>query len=127
MSDDTPPAWAQAMEARLLGHVGELRGSVGELRDHVGELRGSLGELRSHVDGQLAATRGAIMARIDRLQDTLTEVKAESVVPMGTAEMALAKVENTRSDVQTLTEMVLAMNRVLRGVQAELRQLRGEE
>lgn len=106
MSDDTSPAWAQAMEARLLGHVGELR---------------------SHVDGQLAATRGAIMARIDRLQDALAEAKAESVVPMGTAEMALAKVENTRSDVQTLTEMVLAMNRVLRGVQAELRQLRGEE
>jgi len=67
-----------------------------------------------------------IMARIDRLQEDLTRQRENSVVELGTADMALRKNENTRKDVETLTEMVLALTRQVRRMDAELRQLRGE-
>ena len=48
------------------------------------------------------------------------------MVELGTADMALRKNDNTRKDVETLTEMVLALTRQVRRLDAELRQLRGD-
>ena len=91
MSDETPPAWADAMERQLL-----------------------------------SAMRAYILARIDRLQEDLTRQWESNVVELGTAEMVLRKNDTTRSDVQTLTDMVLALTRQVRRMDAELRQLRGD-
>ena len=98
MSDETPPAWADAMERRLL----------------------------SAMRAEMATMRADIRARIDRLQEDLTRQWESNVVELGTAEMALRKNDTTRSDVQTLTDMVLALTRQVRRVDAELRQLRGD-
>jgi hypothetical protein len=118
MSDRTPPAWAGAMEGRLLSAVEAMRADMATRADvasAVDALRADMATRRNVDD---------IMARIDRLQEDLTRQRDSGVVELGTAEMALRKNDNTRGDVQTLTDMVLALTRQVRRMDAELRQLR---
>ena len=106
MSDGTtPPAWATAMEQRLAAAT-----------------RTGLAELH----GELAETRAAIMGRIDGLQESVERERLERVVDSGTAEMALQRNENIRGDLNTLTDMVLSLSKLVRRMDAELRTLRGE-
>ena len=99
MSDQTPPAWAAAM------------------RDELGSIRAEMATRSNVAD---------IMARIDRLQEDLTRQREGSVVELGTVEMAMRKNDTTRADVQTLTDMVLALTRQVRRMEADLIQLRGD-
>lgn len=114
MSDETPPLWAHNMEGRLLT---AMRADVADVRAELADVRANMATRTNVAD---------IMERIDRLQEALTRQQESSVVEFGTAEMALRKIENTRSDVQTLTEMVLALTRNFRRMDAEIRQMRGD-
>jgi len=117
MSDGTtPPAWATMMEDRLAAAISEARA---EMRQGIAEARDGLGQ-------GIAETRAAIMGRIDGLQESFERERLERVVDAGTAEMALQRNENIRSDVNTLTDMVLSLSKVVRRMDAELRTLRGE-
>ena len=59
-----------------------------------------------------------VVARIDRLQKDFTRQPQGSVVEPGTAEVAAGKNESARSDVRTTRDMVLALTRQVRRVDA---------
>jgi hypothetical protein len=103
MSDNIPPPWANAIEERLLAAVAALCADMAT-RTNIAD----------------------IMARIDRLQEDPTPQRENSVVELRTADMALRKNENTRKEVEALTEMALALTEQVRHMDAELRQLRGD-
>ncbi len=106
MSGDTqPPAWAAAMEERL---GNDIRGRA------------------DNLERRLDATRAAIMGRIDGLQESVEHEREARTVDAGTAEMALRRNENTRGDLNTLTDMVLALSRQVRRLESEVRGQRGE-
>jgi hypothetical protein len=118
MSDDTQPPWAEAMEARLRQSLEETET---RLRQESTTLRR---DLLAHVDDRTAGIMG-IMARLDRLQWGLAQQAQAGVVVQGTAEMTPRRNQNTRDDLHTLTDMVLALSQQVRRMEAELRQLRG--
>jgi hypothetical protein len=66
-----------------------------------------------------------IMARIDRLQDTVTAMQSDITVNFGAAEHVQRREENTREEVRTLTNLVYAMERQIKHLQTEVRDLRG--
>lgn len=114
--DIQPPAWAAALEGRLRN---DIRGEAGNVRE---ALTGRIDGVERRID----ATRAAIMERIDGLQEDLERGRANAVVASGSAEMALRRNDNTRGDVHTLTDMVLALSHQVRRMDAEIRVLRGE-
>src|SRR3712207_3888692 len=128
MSDNIPPLWANAMQERLLAAMSALRADVAALitdmtamRTEAATLRTDMATLRTEtaalrIDMATRTNIADIMARIDRLQEDLTRQRENSVVELGTSEMALRKNENTRKDVETLTEMVLALTRQVRRI-----------
>jgi hypothetical protein len=145
MNDDTPPAWAQAMEHRLgnleltlLRRLGDMEGHLTAqqeglrddlLADHAAHIAGfgeRIGRIRGDVLAHIDERTAGIMAWLDRLQEEPGAQAQGGVVVQGMAEMALRRNTTTREDLQELTDMVLAMHRRLQSMEAELRQLRGE-
>lgn len=115
MSGDAMPVWAAAMEARLATGIGDLRAGLGA------EVAG----LRTEV----ADTRAGIMARIDRLPGALTRVQEGGVVELGSAEQSLRRAESAQGEVRALTDraltdMMQALNRLLRRMQTDIDQIR---
>jgi hypothetical protein len=66
------------------------------------------------------------MARMDRLQNTLTGVQDDISVNMGAADAVHRANENTRADLRGLQEQVSVMWRQLKTVEARVRQLSGD-
>lgn len=128
MSDGTtPPAWAIAMEGRLAAAIAALQVEMHqEIAEARSEARQGSADTRAGLRQEIAETRAAIMGRIDGLQESFERERLERVVDAGTADMALKRNESIRGDVNTLTDMVLSLSKVVRRMDAELRTLRGE-
>ena len=78
---------------------------------------------RGHKD--LHQGQRDIMARIDRLQDTVTSMQSDIAVNLGAAQHVERREENTREEVRALTNLVYAMERQIQHLQTEVRDLRG--
>ncbi len=60
------------------------------------------------------------------MQESVGRERLKQVVDSGTAEMALQRNENIRGDLNTLTDMVLSLSKLVRRMDAELRTLGGQ-
>jgi predicted nucleic acid-binding Zn-ribbon protein len=67
------------------------------------------------------------MARIGRLQDTVTSMKADITVNFGAVQHAERRQDNLREEVATLTNLVFGMERQIQHLQSDVRDLRGKK
>jgi chromosome segregation ATPase len=85
-----------------------------ELRASVEELRASDDVLRASVERltlEHPKTRSELMARIDRLQETVELVRDDLTVNWATANTAINRARNSREDVDDLQKQISAMER----------------
>lgn len=66
------------------------------------------------------------MARIDRLQDTLTQHRDELTVNHSAIERVERIARSAREDVRSISETIGAMTRQIGRLDEEIRQLRGD-
>ncbi len=66
-----------------------------------------------------------IMARIDRLQDTVTGMQSDMTVNLGAVQHVEHREEHIRDEVRSLTTLVFAMERQILHLQTEVREIRG--
>lgn len=67
-----------------------------------------------------------MMARMDRLQDSLTAVRDDIAVNFGTADHVRRANDHTREEVQALAATQSAMLKQIQRLQADIRELKGE-
>ena len=72
-----------------------------------------------------AQLRVDLMARIDRVQDTLTTVR-DDITVVGRADQAHRAADNVRDELRALNEVVTGVIRQVRRLQSDVRELRGE-
>lgn len=133
MSDE--PATLQAILDRVVqmqAGQDQLRTGLSEVRSELTQVHTEQGQLRdelANLDASLARTRTDIMARIDSMQTELTLHVEARVVDFAAAERAERIAKDTQSQtaalVSSLSEQVNGMWRVVRRLESELRDLRG--
>jgi predicted nucleic acid-binding Zn-ribbon protein len=134
------------MRGEMSGMRGEITGIRGEMTDmrvEMSDMQSKLTDLhagmadhgakidrlesgQSLMRSELTTLRVELMARMDRLQNTLTLVQDDITVNMGAADAAFRVNENTREDVRALREQVSVMWRQLKTVEAKVRQITGD-
>jgi uncharacterized coiled-coil DUF342 family protein len=72
------------------------------------------------------ALRTDVMARIDRLQDAVTAIRADIAVNYGAADHVRRANDNTREEVRALADTVSAMERQIQRLQTQVRELKGD-
>jgi chromosome segregation ATPase len=132
MSDDHNDRILAAI-AGVRTDIGGVRTDIESVRNHIEAVRKDLEsarndttQIRSALLAELAQTRAALMARMDRLQNELTLRTEDTVVNMGAAERAERIAKAAVDEVRTIGDMVTAMARQIQRLQTEVRQLRGE-
>jgi hypothetical protein len=107
----------QELEARmdvLLDRVQSIITSREQQFSILQELRPSIEELRASVEKltlEQLKTRSELMARIDRLQETVELVRDDVTVNWATANTAINRARNSREDVDDLQRQISAMER----------------
>lgn len=86
------------------------------------ELRGDSAAIRA----DLTTFRTDLMARLDRMQDSITAIRDDIGVNMGAADNAKEAAHSTRKELRGLSEMVTAMQRQIMRLQTQVRELRGD-
>jgi chromosome segregation ATPase len=119
MSEDTNRAVLDAI-GTLRSEVGALRSEVGTLRSDVtteiGALRSEIGTLRSeHVE-----TRTAIMGRVDRVQESVEQLRNEMKVNWATADTAIRRVRGAEDEARGLYDLIAAMQREIQTLAARV-------
>lgn len=71
----------------------------------------------------IASLRGDMMARMDRLQDSITAIRDDIAVNFGASDAAKRANDNTREEVRALGEVVTAMVRRVRNLEAQVRDM----
>jgi|SRR6185437_12717944 len=107
MSDD--------VNARILSALDSLRAGQAKLEAGLAMLEE--GQARLRLD---------LMARIDRLQDTLTAEQEANVVNFGAAERAEKIAKGVQGEVRAIGDQVNAMIRQIQRLQTDVRHLKGE-
>jgi predicted nucleic acid-binding Zn-ribbon protein len=98
---------------------------VGGIKTEQTALRADVTTLRTDV----TTLRTDVMARIDRLQDALTEQRASDVVTFGAADRAEKIVKSLQEDNLSLGEQISALTKMVRRLQTRVDKLeegRGE-
>lgn len=85
-----------------------------------------LDRMQQRQGTDLAAHRTDLMARLDRLQDSITAIRDDITVNMGAADNAKEAALSTRRELRGLSEMTSAMRRQIERLQTQMRELRGE-
>jgi chromosome segregation ATPase len=67
-----------------------------------------------------------LMARMERLENTVSGIRDDITVNMARADRAHAVADNTRDEVRLLGEQVNAMGRQIQRLQTDMRQIKGE-
>ena len=115
--------------AHVLAALDRLEAGQTQLGAHLDRLEAGQTQLGAHLDrleaGQVQL-RVDIMARIDRVQDTLTAVRDDITVVMGRADQAHRVADNVRDELRALNEVVTGVIRQVRNLQSDVRELRGE-
>jgi uncharacterized protein (UPF0335 family) len=126
MSDD--------VTARILVVLEKLESGQEQLRNGLEQFSADLitriERLESGLEqlsAELTRTRADLMARMDRLEGKFTAQREGEVVNLGISERAERIAKGAQDEVRIMGEQVNAMFRQIRRLEAEVRQLRGED
>ncbi len=108
--------------ARILAALERLETGQAQLATDVTTLRTDVTTLRTDV----TTLRTEVMARIDRLQNTVTTIRDDITVNMGRADQAHRAADNVRDELRALNDVVSGVMRQVQRLQSDVRELRGE-
>ena len=83
----------------------------------VERLEGSL----TRLEAELTRLRADLVTRLERMGDSLTAIRDDIATNFGTAEQAQRANDNTRSELRSLNNVVMAMHRQIQRLQADVR------
>jgi len=81
---------------------------------------------QGNLERGLAEVRANLMARMDRLQDTLNRVHEDITVNIGRADAVERKGDHTRDELRDLTKIVGTMQRQIHGLSGQVMQLQND-
>ncbi len=108
----------------ILAALARLETGQAAMAARLGRLEAGIGTLATRTE--LGETRAAIMERIDRVQDSLTAIRDDIAVNMGTADAMQKANDNTRELVRLQGEQLTVMWRQLKDLQAKVREITGD-
>jgi len=128
-----------SLAVTLEDRLGSLENRLNSLESRLDSVESRLGSLESRLDGQndtltrfradlvdeFGRTRNALMARMDRLQETLVIQREADVVNYGAAERAERIAKGASDEGRILGEQLNALVRQVRRLEDEVRHLRG--
>jgi hypothetical protein len=82
--------------------------------------------LRTDFIEELGKTRGAIMAKVEGLQDAVTMIHADIAVNFGAVDQARLVNDNTRDELRGLNDLVARMMTLILRLQTEVAELKGK-
>ncbi len=88
--------------------------------------QGNLERGQGNLERGLAEVRANLMARMDRLQDTLNRVHEDITVNIGRADAVERKGDHTRDELRDLTKIVGTMQRQIHGLSGQVMQLQSD-
>ena len=120
--------------------ISALRGEVSTLREDLSTLWDDLSTLRDEVASLARVTlarfeageralldlRVAVMARLDRVENTMTSVHDDLVVNLARTNRAHDAIEHTREELRAVNQEVTMMWRRIRRLETEVREIRGD-
>jgi peptidoglycan hydrolase CwlO-like protein len=112
-------------QASLRDGQASIRADQASLRDGQASLRDGQTSLRAEFLAELGNTRSAIMNRVDRLENRITEIHNDIEVAMGSTEAAQRVNDNTRADLRTLGEQVSVMWKQIKRLESQVRDITG--
>jgi chromosome segregation ATPase len=113
----------------LRGEVAFLRGEVASLREEVGRLAADQAALRAdfaRLEAAQTSLRVDCMARMDRLENGLTDIRNDIAVNFGATDAVKRANDNTREELRALGDVVSAMYRQIKALEARVRDITGE-
>ena len=114
------------LETKLDTSVGRLDRSVGQLGASLASLAAALEASRREARAELAELRVAMMSRMDRMQDTVTEIRDDIGVAMGAADAMQRANDNTRELVRLQGEQMTIMFRQIKRLEEKVRGITGD-
>ena len=114
------------LETKIDTSVGRLDTSVGRLGASVASLAAALEASRREARAELAELRVAMMSRMDRMQDTVTEIRDDIGVAMGAADAMQRANDNTRELVRLQGEQLTIMFRQIKRLEEKVRGITGD-
>ncbi|WP_428542603.1 hypothetical protein [Rhodopila sp.] len=82
---------------------------------------------QASMGADLTRLRVDMMARMDRLQYSLTAIRDDISINYGTAEAAQRANDNTRTELRALSEVASSLARQIRRLDTEVRILKGDD
>ncbi len=73
----------------------------------------------------IASLRVDLMARMDRLENSLTDIRNDIAVNFGTADAVKRANDNTREEVRSLRDIVAALVRKIQTLETKVRDITG--
>jgi chromosome segregation ATPase len=107
---------------RLLSGMKALQTDVAGIKSEVSALFAS-----AALSVDVSTLRTDLMARIDRLQDALTQQRVSDVVTYAAAERAETIAKATRSEADSLGDQMAALTRMVRRLETRMDQLEGDK
>ena len=129
MSDDQTGRILAIVE-RLEAGQADLAAKQADLAAGQASMGANLADLaagQASMGADLTRLRVDMMARMDRLQDSLTAIRDDISTNYGTAEAAQRANDNTRTELRALSEVVSSLVRQIRRLDSEVRILKGDD
>ena len=124
MSDQTILAAVAELRADMIKGGAELRADLrADIIDFGAELRAELGAGLTEVRGEVTQLRVAVMGRLDRVEEKLSQIRDDITVNMGAVDTARAMTNDTRRDLQELREEVSVIFRKQRRLEEQVYEL----
>ncbi len=119
MDDDRVLAALLAMEDRLGTKLAGLDLRLDRLETRVSDLE----RRTSSTDTTVNELRSVMMAKLERIENKLTQISEDMQVTMGAASTAIQQREGDRRDLGVFVEMVTLMQRKMSRLQTDVEQL----
>jgi hypothetical protein len=84
-----------------------------------------IAKLRGDFLVELGSTRAAIMDRVERLENRVTEVRDDIAVAMGSSDQVKRANENTRADLRSMQEQVSVMWKQIKRLETRVDSIEG--
>ncbi len=123
MADDPVLAAIGRIEAKIDTSVARLETKIDT---SVASLAAALEASRCEARAELAELRVAMMSRMDRMQDTVTEIRDDIGVAMGAADAMQRANDNTRELVRLQGEQLTIMFRQIKRLEEKVRGITGD-
>ena len=112
----------EAGHTRLEAGQTSLRDDVASLREDVASLRADVGRF----DVKQTSLRVDIMERMDRLQNSLTDIRNDISANFGSADAVKRANDNTREELRALGDVVSALYRKINSLETRVREITGD-